>query len=145
MTLMIMIASCSDLDNGERSDAMKLIFNDSEEIIIQSASVTESYLQIKIIVMARENILALSKDTEKTRRMVVKDIQDSTTYERYRYRSLTEYDGGIYEVTMIQEGQSPEERLDAVESATAEVYATVDSILTDILPALTAEQKGKKG
>lgn len=118
---------------------MKLIFNDSEEIIIQSASVTESYLQIKIIAMTRENILTLFKDTEKTSRMVVKDIQDSTTYERYRYRSLTEYDGGIYEVTMIQEGQSLEERLDAVESATAEVYATVDSILTDILPALTAE------
>lgn len=52
---------------------MKLIFNDSTEITIQSANESSGYLKIKIIAMTRENILALFKDEEKVSRMIAKE------------------------------------------------------------------------
>lgn len=115
---------------------MKLIFNDSTEITIQSANESSGYLKIKIIAMTRENILALFKDEEKVSRMIAKENRDSIVYERYKYESLREWDGGIYEVSMAQEGKSLDERITSTEDeltstqeALCEVYEMVEGLV----------------
>lgn len=115
---------------------MKLIFNDSTEITIQSANESSGYLKIKIIAMTRENILALFKDEEKVSRMIAKENRDSIVYERYKYESLREWDGDIYEVSMTQEGKSLDERITSTEDeltstqeALCEVYEMVEGLV----------------
>mgnify|MGYP004625191507 FL=1 len=115
---------------------MKLVFNDSTEITIQSANESSGYLKVKIIAMTRENILALFKDEEKVSRMIVKENRDSTVYERYKYESLREWDGGIYEVSMVQEGKSLDERVTSTEDeltstqeALCEVYEMIEGLV----------------
>lgn len=115
---------------------MKLIFNDSTEITVQSVEASGGYLSIKIIAMERENILDLFKDTEKTSRMIAKDNRESTTYERFNYKALTEYDGAIYEVRMVQEGKSVEElisensdEITAAQEALCEVYEMIEGLV----------------
>ena len=115
---------------------MKLVFNDSTEITIQSANESSGYLKVKIISMTRENILALFKDEEKVSRMIVKENRDSTVYERYKYESLREWDGGIYEVSMVQEGKSLDERVTSTEDeltstqeALCEVYEMIEGLV----------------
>lgn len=115
---------------------MKLIFNDSTEITIQSANESSGYLKIKIIAMTRENILALFKDEEKVSRMIAKENRDSIVYERYKYESLREWDGGIYEVSMTQEGKSLGERITSTEGeltstqeALCEVYEMIEGLV----------------
>lgn len=115
---------------------MKLTFNDATEITIQSANESSGYLKIKIIAMTRENILALFKDDEKVSRMIVKENRDSTVYERYKYESLREWDGGIYEVSMTQRGKSLDERITSTEDeltstqeALCEVYEMIEGLV----------------
>ena len=115
---------------------MKLIFNDSTEITIQSANESSGYLKIKIIAMTRENILALFKDEEKVSRMIAKENRDSIVYDRYKYESLREWDGGIYEVSMTQEGKSLGERITSTEDeltstqeALCEVYEMIEGLV----------------
>lgn len=115
---------------------MKLIFNDSTEITIQSANESSGYLKIKIIAMTRENILALFKDKEKVSRMIAKENRDSIVYDRYKYESLREWDGGIYEVSMTQEGKSLGERITSTEDeltstqeALCEVYEMIEGLV----------------
>ena len=115
---------------------MKLIFNDSTEITIQSADESSGYLKIKIIAMTRENILDLFKDAEKVSRMIAKENRDSIVYDRYKYESLREWDGGIYEVSMTQEGKSLDERitsnedeLTSTQEALCEVYEMIEGLV----------------
>lgn len=86
---------------------MKIVFNDASEMTVQAVSPdADGYLKIRIIAIPREEILAIFRDAEKTCKMVVKENRESTTYEKYGYESLTEYDGTIYEVTMVQAEKS---------------------------------------
>ena len=75
-------------------------------------------------------------------------------YENYtNLNALVKYIGGILGVVMYREKESPMDRIDALEehvdnlteanksreAETAELVATVDSILTDVLPALLGD------
>lgn len=91
-------------------------------------------------------------DTFKTKKMIVTERESTVvTYENYtNLNALVKYIGGILGVVMYREKESPMDRIDALEehvdnlteanksreAETAELIATVDSILTDVLPAL---------
>lgn len=117
---------------------MKIVFNDSSDITVQSVAGSGGYLKIKIIAVPREEILSVFKDQEKTCKMIVKEDRTSTAYERYKYQSLTEYDGAIYEVTMVQEGKSVEEivaanteEITATQEALCEVYEMIEGMVSE--------------
>ena len=132
---------------------MKIIFNDASELIVQSASIrTDGSLLIKSISATEEELRTMFQDEFKTQKMVVKERESTVaTYENYtNLNALVKYIGGILGVVMYREKESPMDRIDALEehvdnlteanksreAETAELIATVDSILTDVLPAL---------
>lgn len=94
---------------------MKLIFNDAQVLQIQAARKEAGYLKIKVIGNGRQELLGFFQNTDKTRKMVVVQDGNSTTYEGYIWDSLTEYTGAIYEVSMAAPGQTFAERLGSVE------------------------------
>ena len=132
---------------------MKLIFNDATELTIQSASIrTDGSLLIKTISATEEELRTMFQDKFKTQKMTVTERESTVaTYENYTdLNALVKYIGGILGVVIYREKESPMDRIDALEehvddlkeanasreAETAELIATVDSILTDVLPAL---------
>lgn len=137
----------------ERSKKMKITFNDATELTIQSASIrVDGSLLIKTISATEEELRTMFHDTFKTKKMIVTERESTVvTYENYtNLNALVKYIGGILGVVMYREKESPMDRIDALEehvdnlteanksreAETAELIATVDSILTDVLPAL---------
>ena len=135
---------------------MKIIFNDASELIVQSASIrADGSLLIKSISATEEELRTMFQDEFKTQKMVVKERESIVaTYENYtNLNALVKYIGGILGVVMYREKESPMDRIDALEehvdnlteanksreAETAELIATVDSILTDVLPALLGD------
>ena len=135
---------------------MKIIFNDATELTIQSASIRayESLL-IKTISATEEELRTMFQDEFKTKKMTVTERESTVaTYENYtNLNAIVKYIGGILGVVMYREKESPMDRIDALEehvdnlteanksreAETAELIATVDSILTDVLPALLGD------
>lgn len=132
---------------------MKITFNDATELTIQSASIrVDGSLLIKTISATEEELRTMFHDTFKTKKMIVTERESTVvTYENYtNLNALVKYIGGILGVVMYREKESPMDRIDALEehvdnlteanksreAETAELIATVDSILTDVLPAL---------
>lgn len=135
---------------------MKLIFNDATELVIQSADIkSDGGLLIKTISDTEENLKTMFSDQTKTKKMVVKERESTLSeYENYtNLNALVKYIGGILGVVIYREKESPMDRIDALEehvdnlteanksreAETAELIATVDSILTDVLPALLGD------
>lgn len=135
---------------------MKLIFNDATELTIQSATIrTDGSLLIKSISATEEELRTMFQDEFKTKKMTVTERESTVaTYENYtNLNALVKYIGGILGVVIYREKESPMDRIDALEEhvgnlteanksredETAELIATVDSILTDVLPALLGE------
>ena len=135
---------------------MKIIFNDASELIVQSASIrVDGSLLIKTISATEEELRTMFQDEFKTKKMVVTERESTVaTYENYtNLNALVKYIGGILGVVMYREKESPMDRIDALEehvdnlteanksreAETAELIATVDSILTDVLPALLGD------
>lgn len=135
---------------------MKIIFNDATELVIQSASIrTDGSLLIKTISATEEELRTMFQDEFKTQKMVVTERESTVaTYENYtNLNALVKYIGGILGVVMYREKESPMDRIDALEehvdnlteadksqeAECAELIATVDSILTDVLPALLGD------
>ena len=95
------------------------------------------------------------QDEFKTRKMVATERESTVaTYENYtNLNALVKYIGGILGVVMYREKESPMDRIDALEehvdnlteanknreAECVELIATVDSILTDVLPALLGD------
>ena len=135
---------------------MKIIFNDATELTIQSADLQDNGgLLIKTISDTEENLKTMFQDKFKTQKMTVTERESTVaTYENYtNLNALVKYIGGILGVVIYREKESPMDRIDALvehvynlteanksrEAETAELIATVDSILTDVLPALLGD------
>lgn len=135
---------------------MKIIFNDATELVVQSASIrVDGSLLIKTISATEEELRTMFQDKFKTQKMTVTERESTVaTYENYtNLNALVKYIGGILGVVMYREKESPMDRIGALEERvgnlteanksredeTAELIATVDSILTDVLPALLGD------
>lgn len=135
---------------------MKIIFNDATELVVQSASIrVDGSLLIKTISATEEELRTMFQDKFKTQKMTVTERESTVaTYENYtNLNALVKYIGGILGVVIYREKESPMDRIDALEEhvdnlteanksrevETAELIATVDSILTDVLPALLGD------
>ena len=135
---------------------MKIIFNDATELVVQSALIrADGSLLIKTISATEEELRSMFQDEFKTKKMTVTERESTVaTYENYTdLNALVKYIGGILGVVIYREKESPMDRIDALEehvdnlteanksreAETAELIATVDSILTDVLPALLGD------
>lgn len=125
---------------------MKITFNDASEMTIQSATIrTDGSLLIKTISATEDELRNTFQDEFRTKKIIITERESAVAeYENYtNLNALVKYTGGILGVVMYREKESPTERMDKLEEANkkladenAEISATVDSILTDFLPAL---------
>ena len=125
---------------------MKITFNDASEMTIQSATIrTDGSLLIKTISVTEDELRNTFQDEFRTKKMIVTERESTVVeYENYtNLNALVKYTGGILGVVLYKEKESPTERMDKLAEANkkladenAEISATVDSILTDFLPAL---------
>ena len=135
---------------------MKITFNDATELTIQSATIrTDGSLLIKTISATEDELRNTFQDEFRTKKMVVTEREETiATYENYtNLNALVKYTGGILGVVLYKEKESTMDRIDALEehvdnlteanksreAENAELTATVDSILTDVLPALLSD------
>ena len=135
---------------------MKITFNDATELSIQSADIqSDGGLLIKTISATEEELRSMFQDEFKIKKLTVTERESTVaTYENYtNLNALVKYIGGILGVVIYREKESPMDRIDALEehvdnlteanksreAETAELIATVDSILTDVLPALLGD------
>ena len=135
---------------------LKLFFNDATELTIQSATIrTDGSLLIKSISATEEELRTMFQDEFKTQKMVVTERESTLgEYENYTdLNAVVKYTAGILGVVMYREKESPMDRIGALEervdnlteadksreAENAELIATVDSILTDVLPALLGD------
>ena len=135
---------------------MKITFNDATELVIQSADIQpDGGLLIKTISATEEELRSMFQDEFKIKKLTVTERESTVaTYENYtNLNALVKYIGGILGVVIYREKESPMDRIDALEehvdnlteanksreAGNAELIATVDSILTDVLPALLGD------
>ena len=96
---------------------MKIIFNDATELQVQSVQVINNLLQIKTVSATRGELRERFSDKFACKTIKVEERgQILATYENYTelYR-IEEYEGTILGVAMYKQGETPEERLTAVE------------------------------
>lgn len=111
---------------------MKAIFNDATELTIQAAAIVGNLLQIKTVSATREELRTKFSDEFACRKIQIEERgQIIATYERYTelYR-IEEYTGAILGVAMYRAGETPEERLDGMDSRVTNVEQALQIIVT---------------
>ena len=99
---------------------MKTIFNDGQELQIQQASLQpDGGLLVKTISATEEQLMAMFSDAFATRRMTIQERNATVAeYENYtRFDAVVKYTAGIMGVLMYKEGESPDDRMKALEAA----------------------------
>lgn len=115
---------------------MKIIFNDATELVVQSASIrTDGSLLIKTISATEEELRSMFQDEFKTKKMTVTERESTVaTYENYtNLNALVKYIGGILGVVLYKSGETPEDKLEALENENAELKANMDMLQGCIL------------
>ncbi|MCI6395479.1 MAG: hypothetical protein MR851_04360 [[Clostridium] scindens] len=98
---------------------LKTIFNDGQELQIQQASLqSDGGLLVKTISATEEQLRAMFSDAFATRRMTIQERNATVAeYENYtRFEAIVKYTAGIMGVLMYKEGESPEDRIKALEA-----------------------------
>lgn len=109
----------------------KLVFNDSRQIEIQSATLAgEGILRVRIILTNSESLKALFGDSFATQKMTCfENQQQIAVYENYtEFQYVKEETGGIFEVEMRQTAADQETRLDELESAAKDQKKEIEQI-----------------
>ncbi|CAM3724928.1 hypothetical protein CLSC106687_10055 [[Clostridium] scindens] len=99
---------------------MKTIFNDGQELQIQQASLqADGGLLFKTISATEEQLRTMFSDAFATRRMTIQERNATVAeYENYtRFDAIVKYTAGIMGVLMYKEGESPDDRMKALEAA----------------------------
>lgn len=113
----------------------KLVFNDSRQIEIQSATLAgEGILRVRIILTNSESLKALFGDSFATQKMTCfENQQQIAVYENYtEFQYVKEETGGIFEVEMRQTAADQKIRLDELESAAKDQKKEIDQIKKQI-------------
>lgn len=115
---------------------MKIIFNDASELIVQSASIrADGSLLIKTISATEEELRSMFQDEFKTQKMVVTERESTLgEYENYtNMDAIVKYTAGITGVILYKVGETPEDKLEALEKENAELKANMDMLQGCIL------------
>lgn len=126
---------------------MKIIFNDATELQIQSAIIVGNLLQIKTVSATKEELRAKFSDEFACRMFQIEERgQIIATYENYTqlYR-LEEYTGGILGVAMYKVGETPEERLDEIETDVEQTNADLQMAIAELTMLIATMQGGVAG
>lgn len=99
---------------------MKVIFNDGKELQIQQASLqADGGLLVKTISATEEQLKAMFSDAFGTKRLTLQERNATVAeYDNYtRLDAIVKYTAGIMGVLMYKEGESPDDRMEALEAA----------------------------
>lgn len=119
---------------------MKITFNDTSELVIQSATIrTDGSLLIKTIYATEDELRNTFQDEFRTKKMVVTERESSVgTYENYtNLNALVKYTGGILGVVLYKKEETPEAKKE-LQNAAIMVAQIQAQNLTDT-QALTAQ------
>lgn len=103
---------------------MKAIFNDASELSIQQAYIAaDGALHLKTISVTEEELRAILSDSVKTRKIVIQERgQAIAEYENYtNFDGIYKQNAGILEPCLYNVGESPTERISALEQANNEL------------------------
>lgn len=126
---------------------MKIKFNDATELQIQSAIIVGNLLQIKTVSATKEELRAKFSDEFACRMFQIEERgQIIATYENYTqlYR-LEEYTGGILGIAMYKVGETPEERLDEIETDVEHTNADLQMAIAELTMLIATMQGGGAG
>ena len=115
---------------------MKTIFNDGQELQIQQASLqADGGLLFKTISATEEQLRTMFSDAFATRRMTIQERNATVAeYENYtRFDAIVKYTAGIMGVLMYKEGESPDDRMKALEAANEDLREKNDMLEQCIL------------
>ena len=115
---------------------LKTIFNDGQELQIQQASLqADGGLLFKTISATEEQLRTMFSDAFATRRMTIQERNATVAeYENYtRFDAIVKYTAGIMGVLMYKEGESPDDRMKALEAANEDLREKNDMLEQCIL------------
>ena len=115
---------------------MKAIFNDGTELNIQQAYIApDGSLRIKTIAATQEQIRAMFSDQVKTKKITVEERgQTIAVYENCtQFEGITVYAAGILEPFLYKVGETPEEKIEALEAENTQLKETVEMLQGCIL------------
>ena len=115
---------------------MKITFNDATELVIQSADIqSDGGLLIKTISASEEELKTMFSDQTKIKKMVVKERESTLgEYENYtNMDAIVKYTAGITGVIIYKVGETPAEKMEALEKENAELKENIDMLQGCIL------------